>query len=862
MSHIYRAYFAIRSLTNQDGLPTNAIYGFTVMLRKLIADEEPDYLGVAFDLKGPTVRHEQFEEYKATRPKMPEDLVEQLPYIRRVCEVFRVPVITHEGYEADDVIGTLTHQAVEQDLEVVIVTIDKDMLQLVNEKVVVLDTRDMTRFDSAEVEKKWGVRPDQIVDVLSLVGDSSDNIPGAPGIGDKGARSLIAEFGTLENLFAHRDDVPRKSYRESLQNNEDLILKSRELLKIYRELPLPLDLSTLRLEEPDISEVRRLFTEMRFTRLLKTLPEETEAGQDEPRIEVKKVSSSHRLKQLSRKVEGKAVGISLWVEGTEAIESETLGVGVCFDPPEAWFISSEFLSKHPESVKDFFSRQAEWIFHDLKGFYFCAGHAGWELGGSVRDTMLAAYLLDPDKKDFSLRSVALEQLGYELGAGASEMLLVGDERPQQLCEKALVTLKICQAQLSLLETQGLLSLLDRVEVPLVKVLADMERVGVRVDVSQLEQMSGEFLEEIETLTVRIRDLAGEDFNLNSPKQLSTILFEKLGFPVRRKKGKAGHFSTGVEVLEELSENHEIARLILEYRELSKLRNTYLDALPKLVNQGTGRIHTSYNQMVAATGRLSSSNPNLQNIPIRSKLGRRIRKAFVARSGCSILSADYSQIELRVMAHLSEDPVLVEAFNRGEDIHERTAREVFGALVDLDPLEMRRRAKVINFGIIYGLSAFGLAKSLKIRRSEAQDYIDGYFERYHGVRTWSEVTLEEAEQNGYVKTLFGRIRQIPDIKSRNRNQREFARRMAINAPIQGTAADLMKMAMVAIHERMDVESFSSKLTMQVHDELVFEVCEEEIERLSRLVVDEMEGVAQLRVPLKVDLSVGPSWYEAK
>ncbi len=862
MSHIYRAYYAIRGLTNQDGLPTNAIYGFTVMLRKLIADEEPDYLGVAFDLEGRTVRHEQFEEYKATRPKMPEDLVAQLPHIRKVCEVFRVPVITYEGYEADDVIGTLTQQAIERDLEVVIVTIDKDMLQLVNEQVVVLDTRDMTRFDPAEVERKWGVRPDQIVDVLSLVGDSSDNIPGAPGIGAKGARSLISEFGTLENLLAHRDDVPRKSYRASLQNNEDLILRSRELLKIYRELPLPLDLQGLRVEEPEIPEVRRLFTEMRFTSLLKTLPEETETEQDETRIEVRKVAGSHQLKQLSRKIDGKAVGVSLWIEGTEAIESEPLGVAVCFDPPEAWFISSELLSKHPDPVKDFFSSQAEWIFHDLKLFYFCAANAGWELGGSVRDTMLAAYLLDPDKKDFSLRSVALEQLGYELGADASEMLLVGDERPQQLCEKALIILKICQVQLSLLETQGLMSLLGSVEVPLVKVLADMEREGVRVDVDLLEQMSGEFLGEIERLTEKIRDLAGEDFNLNSPKQLAYILFEKLGFPVRQKKGKAGHFSTGVEVLEKLSENHEIARLILDYRELSKLRNTYLDALPKLVNQRTGRIHSSYNQMVAATGRLSSSNPNLQNIPIRSKVGRRIRKAFVPRPGFSIMSADYSQIELRVMAHLSEDPVLIEAFNRGEDIHERTAREVFGALVDLDPSEMRRRAKVINFGIIYGLSAFGLAKSLKISRSEAQVYIDGYFERYHGVRTWSEVTLEEAEQNGYVKTLFGRIRQIPDIKSRNRNQREFARRTAINAPIQGTAADLMKMAMVAIDERMDVESFSSKLTMQVHDELVFEVYDEEIERLSRLVEDEMEGVAELRVPLKVDLSVGPSWYEAK
>jgi len=831
------------------------------MLRKLIADEEPEYLGVAFDLAGPTVRHEQFEEYKATRPRMPEDLVEQLPYIRRVCEIFRVPIITHEGYEADDVIGTLTHQATRQDLEVVIVTIDKDMLQLVNEKVVVLDTRDMTRFDSAEVEKKWGVRPDQIVDVLSLVGDSSDNIPGAPGIGDKGARSLIAEFDTLENLLVHRDNVPRKSYRESLQNNEELILKSRELLKIYRELPLPLDLPALKLEDPDISKVRQLFTEMRFTSLLKTLPEEVGADQDVP-IEVKKVRSPHQLKQLSRKTEGKVVGVSLWIEGVEAIESKPLGVAVCFDPPEAWFLSSELLSRHQESVKDFFSSQAEWIFHDLKLFYFCAGHAGWELGGSVRDTMLADYLLDPDKKDFSLRSVALEQLGYELGAGASEMLLVGDERPQELCEKALATLKIWQTQLPLLETQGLLNLLDQVEVPLVKVLADMECVGVAVDVSQLEQMSGEFLEEIESLTVRIRDLAGEDFNLNSPKQLSHILFERLGFPVRQKKGKAGHFSTGVEVLEELSEHYEIARLIIEYRELSKLRNTYLDALPKLVNRRTGRIHTSYNQMVAATGRLSSSNPNLQNIPIRSKLGRRIRKAFVARAGHSIMAADYSQIELRVMAHLSEDPVLLEAFNRGEDIHERTAREVFGDLVDLNPSEMRRRAKVINFGIIYGLSAFGLAKSLKISRSEAQDYIDGYFERYHGVRTWSKLILEEAEKDGCVKTLFGRIRQIPDIKSRNRNQREFARRTAINAPIQGTAADLMKMAMVAIHERIDVESFSSELTMQVHDELVFEVCDEEIERLSRLVVDEMEGAAQLRVPLKVDLSVGPSWYEAK
>ena len=858
MSHAYRAYHAIQGLTNRRGLSTNAVYGFTVMLRKLIQDEEPEYLAVAFDPRGPTIRHEQFKDYKANRARMPADLAEQLPFIRRLCDALDVPTITLEGYEADDVIGTLTRKAREKGLDVVIVSIDKDLLQLVDERVSVLDTRNNTLFTPDKVEEKWGVRPDQIVDVLSLIGDTSDNIPGAPGIGDKGARSLIAEYGTLDNLLENHEKVSRKSYRESLAANADQIRQSRELLRVYSELPVELDQDRFRVGEPDSRALRELFEEMEFSSFLEDLPGDTPVL--EPKVQ--RVRSAAELERIAERARDAVLGIAVWYEGDSPLDGEIQGLALYPGTGPTHFVGAELTRESRSTIRSILTRAAQLRLHDLKLFLLAGRRASWnvDLPKSV-DTMLMAYLLEPNQRDFSLEKIASDYLGLNLKSQAIGSLLQ-NEKPVDLCRQAMAVYRLTDELLPRVRENQLEKLLSEAELPLVAVLADMEWVGVRIDSRLLESQSAELEAEIAGLTREIHEAAGEEFNLNSPRQLAYILFEKLHLPSSRKTGKAGHLSTGVEVLEELAGSFEIVQRILDYRELAKLKGTYVDALPKLVNPQTGRIHASFNQMVASTGRLSSSNPNLQNIPIRGEEGRRIRKAFVADEGHLILSADYSQIELRVMAHLSEDPVLVGAFQSGEDIHERTAREVFGEASGLSRQEQRRRAKVINFGIMYGLSAYGLARSLKIDRAEAQQFIDDYFNRYKGVQNWIDRTLEEAEETGMVKTMFGRIRQVPEIRSKNRNIREFARRTAINAPIQGSAADLIKVAMVAIHRRLNSESWQSRLIMQVHDELVFEAEVNEAERLAALVTDEMEGVIEMKVPLKVDLAMGPSWFDAK
>ena len=859
MSHVYRAYHAIRNLTNKKGLPTNAVYGFTNMLRKLMVEEKPDYLGVAVDLPGPTVRHEQYEGYKATRRPTPEDLIAQIPYVRRVCEVLRVPVLSYEKYEADDVIGTLSRKAEEAGLEVVIVTIDKDLFQLVNNRITVLDTRTMTRFDSSKVEDKLGVLPPNVVDVLSLVGDTSDNIPGAPGIGEKGACQLIREFGDLDGLLAARDQVSRKTYRESLQQNEALILKSRELATIYQDLPLELALDELEVSAPDEEAARELFAELEFTTLLDEFVPTGVA--EEPAVTV--VDSRQKLGELATRIEGKSASLAMFWSVQGNVKKELQAISVSDESDESWYVAADLLREAPSQVAKLLGGAQQWFVHDLKPLYLFGRRHGWELKENFRDTMLMAYLVSPNQKDFSLGKLALEYLQIKLGKnGAKEGELFGEELMTSVCQRAQITWRLSHFLVAELSDKKLTSLLDDIEIPLVRVLERMEERGIKLDGALLERMSGDMEAEISRLTGQIHGIAGSEFNINSPRQLSDVLFDKLNLPVAKKTRKAGHYATGVEVLQELAGSYDIARLILDYREYSKLKSTYLDALPKLVSPETGRIHTSYNQMVAATGRLSSSNPNLQNIPVKSELGRGIRRAFVAEPGYQILSADYSQIELRVMAHLARDPVLMEAFLKEEDIHQRTAQEVFGADLEMSPQARRRRAKVINFGIMYGLSAFGLSKSLKIDRKSAQQFIDSYFTRYKGVKTWIDRTLEEVYDKGYVTTLFGRIRPIPEIRSKNASLRSFGERTAINAPIQGTAADLIKKAMVAIDGDIEKQHLKSKLLLQVHDELVLEVEETETEQVTTLVKEHMEGVARLEVPLRVDMGMGPSWFDAK
>jgi DNA polymerase-1 len=864
MSHIYRAYYAIRGLSNSKGLPTNAIYGFTSMLRKLIQDEKPDYIGVAIDLEGPTVRHEKFEAYKATRKPMPEDLVQQIPYIRRVCEIFRLPILSYPGYEADDVIGTLAGQAVKQGLTAILVTSDKDILQLVSDHVLVLDPmKDNMILDPGKVVEKFGIKPEQVPDLLGLWGDTVDNIPGAPGIGEKGARELIQAFGTLENCLQNWDKVNKKTYQASLRDNAELIRMSLELATIQKDLPLELDLSALVLCEPDRKAAFELFAELEFRSLMREFLDEEKreplkghwltgsAARDflqamnrQPRIFF---TLSYQQGTLNRKMAESA-----------CIQGESGDAGVIALRDEA--LAGEWARLMQNSA-------LKKICWDAKLCLLSQEFLGIRMDSNVDDIMLMAFLTASHIGDYSLRRWALDQLHVSLPEekangrntlpGSSPGATVED-----LCSQLEAVRRLHEILSPRLDELGLRNLYEEMELPLFPILADMEHVGVKIERSMLQKMSGVMEKQLVELTTKIYEAAGTEFNINSTKQLGEILFEKLNLPTLKKTRKTGGYSTDQAVLEELAVSYEIPRLILEYRQVAKLKSTYVDALPALIHPETGRVHTSFNQTGAATGRLSSSDPNLQNIPVRSELGRLIRGAFIPEEGNLLISADYSQVELRVLAHLSEDAVLIDAFQRDEDIHDRTAREVFSEQQLANRAECRRMAKVINFGIVYGLSAFGLAQRLGIPREQAQAFIDAYFQRYKGVRSWLDKTLEEVRKTGRVRTLFGRIRPIPDIHSKEYKTRQFAERTAVNSPIQGTAADILKLAMIRLHKSLQNRRLSAKIILQVHDELVLEVPKAEAEDTRALVRDEMEQAASLRVPLRVDLNVADNWMDMK
>jgi DNA polymerase I len=863
MSHIYRAFYAIRDLSNSKGLPTNAIYGFTSMLRKLIEEHKPEYIGVALDLEGPTLRHEKYQDYKATRKPMPPDLVLQIPYIIKVCEAFCVPVISYAGYEADDVIGTLASKAADQNIQSVIVTSDKDMLQLVSDHVVVLDTaKDNTYLDAQKVEEKFGVKPEQVADLLGLWGDTADNVPGAPGIGEKGARELIQSFGDIENVLKNWDKVKRKTYQESLRDNAEQIRMSRELVTIHRDLPVDLDLQALVLCEPNRKSAFELFSELEFKSLMREfLDEETREplkgkwiadSEIEAYIEViKKQSRLYLELHYVNSMLGRKTAEVACIQGDS-------GDAVLLDLKKA-----EPARLWREISGDHTLRKACW---DAKLFLLSQDISEIFADRVPDDVMLMAFLAAPNAGDYSLKRWALDELHITLDEDKSDrqgsLLPEPDKIAENLCRRLEAVRLLYERLNPRIDELELRKLYEEIELPLVPVLADMERKGIKVDRGMLQKMSSAMEKQLAGLTDKIYQAAGVEFNINSPKQLGEILFEKLNLPILKKTRKTGGYSTDQAVLEELAQTYDLPKLILEYRQISKLKSTYVDALPALINIKTGRVHTSFNQTGAATGRLSSSDPNLQNIPIRSELGRLIRGAFVPEKGNLLISADYSQVELRILAHLSEDEVLVSAFRAGEDIHDRTAREVFSETELINKAECRRRAKVINFGIVYGLSAFGLSQNLGISREDAQAFIDAYFKRYHGVRTWLDNTMKEARQFGRVKTLYGRIRPIPDINSKDFNSRNFAERIAVNSPIQGTAADIVKIAMIRIHRALQEKHLSAKILLQVHDELVLEVPEGEIDSTSALVRAEMEGAATLLVPLKVDLNVADNWMDMK
>jgi len=873
MSLLFRAFYAPMqtSLTSPGGMPTKAIYIFLRTIRKLLKDYRPEKVAVAFDTAAPTFRDELFEKYKSNRPPFPEELAIQLPYVHRFCKALGLPLIEKEGFEADDLIGTMAHQAAEHGDEVFIASGDEDLFQLVDDQVKVLkptrsSSNGETVCDAARVKEIIGVEPGQVVDWLALTGDPSDNIPGArplPGreplqtesgkkrsyIGPKGATELINQFGTLDAALEKYEEVKRQSYREALRDFRDEALLSRELATIRTDVPLEISTEDLQQAAYDVDEIRTLCQELGFASLLNDLLQESgteEVAESDDSAELRTPDEvEHWLNDVP---EGAELAVAFDVEGGEGFGGRLAGIGLS-DGKRSGTIGAESLATAIGALKKGVAGDTHALaVHNSKLFRMMLRKQGIEPGEVAHDTMLYSYLLNPLATSHTLESLALLRLGRKLNGS--------------LGQAASYTQKLAAMMSPQVSRENVRELYSQIELPLAEVLADVEMIGVRIDQEILARMSEEFSAELTDLTREIHSLAGEPFDINSPKQLGQILFEKLKLPGGRKLKKSGQYSTDASVLESLAEKYDLPQKIIDYRTRTKLKSTYVDALPKYINPETGRLHTSFNQTVARTGRLSSSNPNLQNIPIGEEFGLRIRSAFMAEPGWLLIAADYSQIELRVLAHMSGDPLLIEAFTRGEDIHARTAQEIFGVPPGLQNHEHRRMAKAINYGVIYGLSSFGLAARTGSSKSEAQQYIDAYFKRYDGVRTFLEARIEEARTTERVRTLFGRMRPIPEINSRDTMARNRAEREAMNTPLQGTAADLLKLAMVKAHEHLKREKLRTRMILTVHDELVFESPEGEAEAAEGIIRAEMEGVYPLKVPLKVDMGEGKNWKEAK
>lgn len=905
---IYRAYFAFiqRPLTNAQGENTSAPFGFTRFLLDIREKFEPDYLAVVFDA-GTSFRDQEYPDYKATREKMPDDLRASLPRVRAIVEGFNDAVIELDGYEADDVIGTLALKAREAGLEAVIVSGDKDFYQLVQPGVHLMNPgRGGANGVAAEwvsevnAHEKFGIPPNRVIDYLALVGDSSDNVPGARGIGPKTAVKLIEAYPDIEALLA-ADDVKPARAANALKEHADDVRISKRLVTIMTDLPVDLDLERLALGDPNNDELRDIFLELEFRRLTEQFAEAAQeegdpvAGLAQDDVEYRVVADARELDALVDRLRDEEV-VSVFAQASEAdiLRGELVGVALAVPGGEAWYLplghaqrfelafegegddgpanlprlDSNSAAKLRAYLED---ENAAKVGHDLKATTLALSLHGVTLRGMAFDGMVASYVIDPGRRSHDLGTLSMELLGHKpkelsdvIGSGRDKVAVVegGVERMRDyLCEHAHVTLELRPHLVSQLEEHELAGLMGELEMPLVPVLARMERAGIRIDDDFFRTMRSRLKRELDQIQEEIFKIAGGDFNLNSTPQLRQVLFEKLDLPVI-KKTKTGP-STDASVLEELAEmGHQVPRLMMEYRELEKLRSTYVDALPQLVNPRTGRIHTSFNQTVAATGRLSSSDPNLQNIPIRTDLGREIRKGFVADPGTLFLAVDYSQIELRVLAHFSGDPAFVKAFREGIDVHRQTASVIFDVDVDDVTADMRGRAKTVNFATLYGQGPFSLAKRLGISREEAKDFIDTYFERFQGVRDFLDAQVESAKELGYVETLLGRRRYVPELKSGNWNMRQFGERVAQNTPIQGTAADLMKKAMIEVQEALDEAETSATILLQVHDELLLEVPEGEVDEARDIVVSRMEGALELEVPLVADTGVGASWYECK
>jgi DNA polymerase I len=860
MAHIYRAFYAPMNRMNApSGLPTKVPFLFSNILRRLLKDYEPDYLGIVFDPPGATFRDKLFEKYKAQRPPMPDEMRVQLPYVRKLCEAMRLPILEVQGYEADDVIGAMATQAAQKNIDVLIVTNDKDMMQLVGNGIRTLRTgsggaKADIIVDEKKVEEILGVPPQKVIDVMALMGDTVDNIPGAKGIGEKGATELIQKYGSVENALDHADEVPNKRYREALQQQREQVLMSKQLATIATDVPLELDLQALERREPEAPTLAALYRELGFNSLLKELGSQAVAASApasaEPEIKTDYLQFGNvsEFRDYLEKLPVKQP-LAVWLN-LEAGEREAEGFGTRINSIEVSQKAGEgrsvWADEKGEALKALetllIDARRPKIVHDPKLLQLLAGRAA----NIKHATQLYSYLLRPTTANHNFSDVVMRQFNAMLGGGPGE--------------RADYLQRLAPALHQQIAEQDLEKVYEKIDLPLAPVLADIERAGIRVDLKELDQMSHTMEKEVRRLEKEIWKLAGSEFNVNSPPQLAEILFDKLNLQPNARRGKAKARSTAVDVLEELSGQHPLPGKIIEYREVAKLKSTYVDSLPKLIHPDTGRLHTSFSQTGTATGRLSSSDPNLQNIPIRTELGRQIRAAFVAEKGKILLSADYSQIELRIMAHFSKDTVLIEAFRNGEDIHARTAQEVFGVGPLAQTAEHRRAAKAINFGIIYGLSPFGLAQQLGIAQKEAAQFINAYFTRYRGVKEYLDRILADTRKSGVAKTLFGRIRPIPEITSPQAQLRNFAERTALNSPLQGTAADLIKLAMINIDQRLAEEELEAKMILQVHDELLFELPVKERAKVTKLVKEEMEGVHKLAVPIVVEIGTGPNWRD--
>ncbi|MFA4991555.1 MAG: DNA polymerase I [Candidatus Omnitrophota bacterium] len=869
-SYCYRAYYAIKDLRNSRGRPTNAVYGFLLMLRKLVDKERPDYLAVAFDLKGPTFRHKKFDQYKIQRKPMPDDLIEQMPLIKEVVSAYNIPIFEKEGFEADDILATIAKKVSGEGIKVYIVTGDKDMLQLVNDNVKVCNThKEDLIYDIEMVKDRFmGLGPENVVDLIALAGDASDNIPGVRGIGEKTAIELLKEFNSLENLYKNLGKIKSDSRKKMLADHEQDAVMSKELATIDACVPIEIDVDKMSIKPPDSARLLKIFRELDFKAFAKEISANDSDVNKEADYRV--ISGQKDLDgfiELLRK-QGDFV-LDLETTSEDPMSAVPVGISFCWKSGEAYYINLIELRNALKDLKPILENPSvKKTGQNIKYDKLVLMNHGVCLAGVDFDTMVASYLLNPSKLNHNLDDLAFEYLGHKkipieglLGTGKNKitMDMVPIEKiSAYCCEDSDVTFRLKGVFEKELFKKELDALFRDIELPLIDVLTDMEKNGVKIDTEFLKETSGTMEKELEKLIAYIYEIAGSEFNINSPKQLSEILFKRMGLPVL-KKTKTGA-STDMEVLSRLSLMHPLPKELLRYRELSKLKSTYVDALPELVNKKTGRVHTSFNQTVTATGRLSSSDPNVQNIPAKTEEGRRIRKAFIGEKGNYILAADYSQIELRILAHLSGDEELLSAFKKDSDVHTHTASLIFNVKENEVTPQMRANAKTVNFGIIYGMSAFGLARNLGMDQGTAQDFIDSYFERYPRVKIYMEDKIEDARASGYVTTLFNRRRYIPEITAGSVREQQQAERIAINTPVQGSAADLIKIAMINVYGEMKKKNLKSLMTLQVHDELVFEAREDELEEMKRLVKKEMEGAVKLSVPIKVSVKCGENWLE--